>query len=274
MSKIKEKYHKDFKNLEYKNPRLEKDRVKRKNRLRKIIYIASGILIVVFLYLIFFHSFFQIKQVKVEGLERVKYENLIEIVDEYRNGHALLIFSRNNFWIMNSSNLKGRIEKAYRFETLEIKKKLPNKLIIQIGEKEPEVIWQTNNLCFNLDDTALAIQYCEDKQDLMIVRDVQNGSLEVGERPLSEEELSYLRELNEKVWQFFVDKFVPTNFEIDVNSLRMNTNENFYILFNTNLSIDAQLTRLQYLLKDEALKQRFDQIQYFDLRFDEKVFYR
>ncbi|MBT4723103.1 FtsQ-type POTRA domain-containing protein [Candidatus Falkowbacteria bacterium] len=274
MSKIQPKYQKDYKNLEYRNPRLEKDRQKRSQRFRKLIYIGSGIIVLVILYLLFFNPLFQIKQVKIEGLQRVKYENLIKIVDDYRHDNALFFFSRNNYWIMNKSKIKESILSAYRFETLEIKKKFPNKLIVQIGEKRPEVVWQTNNLCFALDDSALAIQYCEDKQDLMIIKDTQNELLEIGGRPITEDELNYYRELNEKVWQFFIEKFVPVNYEKEFNSLKLNTNKNFFIYFNSNLPIDDQLIRLQYLLKDENVKSGLETVEYFDLRFDDKVFYR
>ena len=274
MSKIQPKYQKDYKNLEYRNPRLEKDRQKRSQRFRKLIYIGSGIIVLVILYLLFFNPLFQIKQVKIEGLQRVKYENLIKIVDDYRHDNALFFFSRNNYWIMNKSKIKESILSAYRFETLEIKKKFPNKLIVQIGEKRPEVVWQTNNLCFALDDSALAIQYCEDKQDLMIIKDTQNELLEIGGRPITEDELNYYRELNEKVWQFFIEKFVPVNYEKEFNSLKLNTNKNFFIYFNSTLPIDDQLIRLQYLLKDENVKSGLETVEYFDLRFDDKVFYR
>ena len=274
MSKIQPKYQKDYKNLEYRNPRLEKDRQKRSQRFRKLIYIGSGIIVLVILYLLFFNPLFQIKQVKIEGLQRVKYENLIKIVDDYRHDNTLFFFSRNNYWIMNKSKIKESILSAYRFETLEIKKKFPNKLIVQIGEKRPEVVWQTNNLCFALDDSALAIQYCEDKQDLMIIKDTQNELLEIGGRPITEDELNYYRELNEKVWQFFIEKFVPVNYEKEFNSLKLNTNKNFFIYFNSNLPIDDQLIRLQYLLKDENVKSGLETVEYFDLRFDDKVFYR
>ena len=136
------------------------------------------------------------------------------------------------------------------------------------------MVWQTNNLCFALDDSALAIQYCEDKQDLMIIKDTQNELLEIGGRPITEDELNYYRELNEKVWQFFIEKFVPVNYEKEFNSLKLNTNKNFFIYFNSNLPIDDQLIRLQYLLKDENVKSGLETVEYFDLRFDDKVFYR
>jgi cell division septal protein FtsQ len=274
MSQLSSKYNKKIKPRDYQNPVLLKDKQKRSKRKTKFYTIAGGIIFFVGFIFIFFAPVFQFKSVEINGLNRVSQENIIGIINTYRYEKKLFIFSRNNFWIFNKSKVTELIEDQYKFENLKIKKKLFSKLVIEIVEKEPEVIWQANNICYHLDNSGLAIEYCEGDRDFIRIKDVNNNPVKIGERPLEQAELSYYIDLNNKIWQYFGKDFAPSLFELEYNTIKVLTNRGFYILFNKNLGVDAQVARLQFLLNNDNMKHQLDSIQYFDLRFGEKIFYK
>jgi len=272
MSKISDKYRKDYKNANFENPRLAYKREKRKLKLKKFTSIIAVILIVVFIYLIFFLPYFQIKQIELNGLQKVNKENIQKIIDDYRAERKWLIFSKNNFWVFDKQDLISAISERYYFENFEIKKRWPNKIILNLDEKESAINWTTSNLCFHLDLTGVAIEYCADNQGLIRIKDLDNQMVKIGERAIEKEKLAYALELNQQIK--LLNKVTPQVFEKQGTELNLKTEEGPEIKFNTNLTVSEQVARLALLLDQGELKADFKKVKYIDLRFGEKVYYK
>lgn len=275
MPGIDKKYKKDFKNLEYRNPRKVKEQEKRSAQMKKLIKISIIVLIVFLLYIFFFSAFFQIKEFTIEGLNRVKHENIQKLVDDYRYKNSLFVFSKNNFWLFSPKKLQQIIEHNYRFDNLEIKKKFPNKIKIQIQEKEPIISWLTGNFCYHLDNTGLAIEYCEGEDDYIRIKDKTDKEIEIGQTALAEDKLSYIVNLDQELKNLQKEvEFSPTVFEKEQDSILVQTDNSFYLLMNANLAVEEQVNKLSFMLDQDDVKEGIGQISYFDLRFDDKVYYK
>ncbi|MBU1131944.1 FtsQ-type POTRA domain-containing protein [Patescibacteria group bacterium] len=275
MSKISAKYQKDFKNLDFRNPRLQKEQEIRHSRILKVLLAFVFILIGGIIYFIFMSQYFQIKNIEINGLQKIKKENIDKIIDSYRSQRKMIIFSRNNYWLFKPNDLKNKIIEKYWFEELAIKKKFPDKIMIELKEKESAINWLSNDLCYHLDLTGVAIEYCEDNNAFLTIRDMKNKELKIGEpASVSGEELDNLIKLNFQVQMIAIDKFTPLAYEKTDNSLELKTDDGFSIYFNSNLNFDEQALRLDALLNQPEMKEELSKLKYIDLRFGERIYYK
>ncbi|MFH0779553.1 MAG: hypothetical protein V1928_01715 [Parcubacteria group bacterium] len=274
MPQISSKYQKDFKNLDYKNPRIIRDQAKAKSRWIKLALLFVFVAIAGLAYLIWLSPVFQIKQVEISGLNKVKRESLDKIIDQYRFSRKWLAFSRNNFWIFNCNDVKNAIAEKYFFDDLKIEKKLLNRVEIGLKEKESTVNWFSKGQCFRLDPSGLAIEYCEDSGGLLKIRNMQNSDLSIGQRAINAGELAGIIAFNEQLSRLIKGKWTIAIYEKTANSLMAKTLEGAAIYFNSALPAAEQIGRLAALMNQSDIKSNLGKINYIDLRFGDKVYYK
>ena len=74
---ISKKYQKDYKNVKFDNPRILRRRENRKKFLIRTILITIAIVFVALVYFILYSPVFEIKDVTVNGLDKIKPEIFI-----------------------------------------------------------------------------------------------------------------------------------------------------------------------------------------------------
>lgn len=274
MSQISSKYQKDFKNLDYKNPRIIRDREKAKSRWIKLALLFIFAAIAGLAYLIWLSPVFQIKTIEINGLNKVKKESIDRIINDYRFSRKWFVLSRNNFWIFNSNNLKNAILEKYFFDDLKISKKMLSKVNITLKEKESTVNWFSKGQCFRLDSSGLAIEYCEDGGGLLKIRDMHNGELSIGQSAIRANELAGIIAFNEQLSRLINGKWTIAIYEKTANSIVAKTMEGAAIYFNSALPAAEQIGRLSALMNQSDIKSNLSGIGYIDLRFGEKVYYK
>ena len=260
--------------MDYKNPRLLRDEKRRKTRFLKLGLIIIGTLVVIFSYTLFWSPYFKIHSVEVYGLNNIQPENINQLIDQFRSERKLLLFSNNNFWIFNKNNLREKVYNHYYFEKFDIKKKWPNRVVIDLQEKESVINWLSNNICYNLDLTGLVIGFCEESGGLLRIKDVADISLEVGEKAIEPEDLDYIIQLRQQISMVLEGKLTILNIEKESASLNIITEEGTEIKVNQNLTIIEQVARLHTLIEQVEVRDNLANIAYIDLRFGEKVYYK
>jgi cell division septal protein FtsQ len=274
MANISDKYKRDYKGLDYSNPRLAREKENRRKISRRILWSAIGLFVVLSFYFIFFSPFFAIQGLDINGLERIKKENITKIIEDYRGERKFFVFSRNNFWLLNSKELKKKILEKYWCEQLDIMKKFPNRLEINLKEKNSAINWLANNQCYHLDLTGLAIEYCEDNKGLLTIRDLLNTPIEIGKTGVAKAELDYLVDMDQQLKLLAENNFKIFYYEKQDNSLTVKTEEPLVLLLNMNLTVEEQLSRLGVILNEPDVKNNLGKLSYIDLRFGEKVYYK
>lgn len=271
MSQISRKYQKDYKNLDYQNPRIVRDKKKIKMRLWRVIFSIAIAALFSLIYFLFFSPVFDIKQIEINGLNKVKKQSIDQIVDNYRFARKWFVLPRNNFWLFDCDEIKHDILEKYFFDKLEIKKKLFNQVILNLAEKESTVNWFTGNQCFHIDPTGTAIEYCEESGGLLKIKDMKNGDLVIGKNAIGSDELINIIGINDQLKFISQGKFEILNYEKYDNSLTAKTLEGLLIYFNAARPAGEQTGRLQVLLNQI---ENLNALEYIDLRFGEKIFYK
>jgi len=274
MSSISDKYKHDYKSLDYSNPRLAREKEKKRNALKRVLLILSGIIAAGLFYLFCFSPVFIIKEIEIQGLNKIKRENIDSIVNKYRSERKWFIFSRKNILFFNTKEIKKKITEHYWFENLEIEKDLPDKVTIKLIEKESAINWMTNNVCFHLDLTGTPIEYCESAGGLITIKDLKNAPMEIGKSSVPKYELDYLINLDQQLKLVTENKFKLMYYEKQDNMLTVKTDEQLVLLLNENIAAEEQAMRLRIILDQADVKGNWGKLNYIDLRFGDRVYYK
>jgi cell division septal protein FtsQ len=138
-----------------------KDRRKRKfKRKCQIIAIIILLILLSLLYIFFWSNFFRVKNVKITNSIDNK-EEIIEILEEN------LVDSKNNIFYVSDIQITDLL-KDYNFKEINIKKKLPRTIEVEIKERSDSYIYKEENNVYSLDnDSYISKKFniCEKKEE-------------------------------------------------------------------------------------------------------------
>lgn len=105
----------------------------------KILTLFISVLAIVLLGL--YHPFFRIKNIKIDGLQRI---NAIEFKNKVLyivNCKKLLIFPGESYFLVNLDDVRDTLKEKFPIESITIKKEFPNTLNILLEEKISNIIY-------------------------------------------------------------------------------------------------------------------------------------
>jgi cell division protein FtsQ len=255
-----------------KKPYKKYHRIKKKKPIFKFRLFWLGILIVLgtslFIYFLFFFPAFQIKNIEIEGTSFVQENNLRELVESFVKRKFLFLESKS-ILILSKNNLKKLIlEKNLEIKDLEIKKKLPDSLIIEVSERVPVANFCWENDCYFLDEEGIIFRKSDSKN---LVIKTEKGNLKLGdqviEKDLLEKVLKIARTLESK-FSIKTEEFTVSSLKIEVK-----TDKNWILIFNPQKDLNWQIQELELVLERQIPEEKIEDLEYIDLRFD-KIFYK
>jgi cell division septal protein FtsQ len=232
------------------------------------------ILIVIF-WLVSFSPFMVISEVKITG-SNIERSKMFE-TEAWRqiDQNRFLFLSQSHLFVFNSKNFRSKINNEYVLDGVKIKKKIPGTLEIIIAEKNPVAVWFETDNYYLIDKEGWIISALTGPQsDLTTV--VNNGPSKVNGKRLVDQEqiISSVLESQEAFKGPFLSlqasQFTATH---ERDTLAISLKEGIVIYFATNEPMSNQFDRLDILLKSD-LKDKLSKINYIDLRFGDKVYYK
>ncbi|MCK5084169.1 MAG: FtsQ-type POTRA domain-containing protein [Candidatus Pacebacteria bacterium] len=114
-------------------------------------------LVLIVAYFIFFSEFFIIKKIEIEGNKTISNESIEKIIKNENSNSALVIFTKNNFFLSDKEEIKKKIiDEFSEIKTITIKKKLPDTIKVKIIEEIPLVLWCRIENCYYLNNKGIA----------------------------------------------------------------------------------------------------------------------
>lgn len=235
--------------------------------LSKIKY--SPIMIVAWLslfsilsYALFFSDLFLVQNLEISGNHFVETEAVRkEILPEGR---------RLNWLLFGAGRLNDQLKSAFsEIDEVSFERIWPSTLRVTIAEQDTPIIWETNNQQFLITREGYVYDVMRPGVVALIVKDDKNLPVKVGERISTEDFVNFVTRLASnlprKTGLTVQQVRVPeTTFEIEVE-----TNQSYYLIFDTGLSLDRQLDNLA-----RSLNYLEDNTVYVDLRVPDRVFYK
>ncbi|MDP2664339.1 MAG: FtsQ-type POTRA domain-containing protein [bacterium] len=207
---------------------------------------------------LFFSGTFLIERVVVIGEQKVSKEAI-----------KTLILPQNIFLIDTQAVRMEILGSFPQIAEVKISRGFPDSLNISVVERVPVITWCQEDDCFLLDSKGIifektAVNEAGDQRTL--IRNLNDGEPNLGERVIEEEELSKILE---------IESLLKSGLKIEVkefttssdDKLVVLTEDNWEIYFSLANDIDWQGTKLRAVLEEKIPQKDRRDLEYIDLRF-------
>lgn len=257
-------------------------RLRKKRFLRKFTFLFLFLLLFSFSILSFFYlPYFKIKKISIGGNSTISSEKLTAEVLNYLEEKDLKIFPRDNILILSKDRLKEDILNRFsRIKEININKSFFDTLSLEVKERNNEAIFcldDKREQCDFLDENGITFEkapYFSAGVFLSFFDQRQGSSTptwESNSQVISQEQFKKLIEFKNLVQEKNIKVSDITLKKEGVYQL--DTDEGWYILLNEQNESRLSFENLKSTL-DSIIKTKRGQLDYIDLRFGNKVFYK
>ncbi len=207
-------------------------------------------------YFFIFSSVFQIKNIAVLGAEKTSAEEIRIIISD----------NAKNIFLADLQEIdRMLLEKYPQIANIDIKRDLPDVLLVQIEERKPVVVFSKNEEYFFIDKEAVIFEkISEIPSEMLIIKSEQDI--------VQKEQLNQILKINSVLKS---DLKIPIE-EILIKSekrIDVKTMEGWSIYFNPEKDLDWQLEEFGILLKEKISLENRENLEYVDLRFKKIYIY-
>lgn len=263
-------------------------KIRRKRLARKVLFFFALFFFFVFASAAFFscYSYFTIKKISIEGNSSISADKILDKVSEYSSGKYFMFFPKNNIFLLPAQKITDNLYLAFpRIEVLSLRKNFPDAVFIKIKERTPEALLCADGEgppsavggggCAFVDGKGFVFEkapYFSGDIFLKVLDErEENRQVELRKNIISEDEFKKLIEF----------KNLARKNDIKISSLilkkdnlyEFRTEEGWRILLNERNAPALSFENLKIAL-DSEVKEKRKNLDYIDLRFGNKVFYK
>jgi cell division septal protein FtsQ len=261
-----------------------------KNRPKKSIFkmpifwwsLLILILIITGIYFLLFYPKFQVQNIAISGNEKIETQDLENTISNSITKN----FINLGFWRLSSKSIflasikdvqNQILNSNTRIKTITAKKTFPQNLAVQVQERKQLAVFCQNDKCFNIDDEGIVFEELPNiPENSFIVRQNLNiDNIHLGKNVIAENTMAMISEAKKNLQDSFqinlTEALISTPIRLDVK-----TGEGWQIYFNIDETsdINLQVTKLNLLLKDEITPDARQNLEYIDLRFEDRAYYK
>jgi len=254
-------------------------RLKKKRFFKKLsFFLLIPLFIFVSIVALFYIPYFKIKKISIEGNSSVDSEKIMANVSNYLAGKEFKIFPKDNFLILSKKEIVDSILKEFpRLKKVSLNKNFPDTISIKVTERNNEALFCFQNKdegCAFIDEDGFVFDkapYFSAGVYLSFFNDTASTTWKLDFQVIPEEQFkklidfkNLLTEENIKIFQIILKK---------EGIYQLQTSEGWYILLNEQSNIRLSFDNLKTTL-DSTIKNNRQKLDYIDLRFGNKVFYK
>lgn len=218
----------------------------------------------------------QVSTVHVTGLSVLTEEEVTKDVFDSIQGSYFGFLPRRSVFLLSTAALQAKIKNDLpRIEEIAIKKAFPHTLKIVIEERKSFGILCAQSHCVYIDTAGFAYENAPDSSGSLIMKiKTDAGAPRVGDNALDKNLVNRLIFLRQEVKRttgmevigYELLKKVPREIRVEVD-------EGFRLIFDRDDDFKNVFRVLKTVLEEE-IKEKRSKLQYIDLRFGNKVFYK
>ena len=230
-----------------------------------------------------FADFLNITEIKISGLDKLDETSVRRVVDDKLSGKYLGLVEKNNLILFSKKNIsKELMGKFKRIESVMIEKKFPDEINIAVKERIFTMLLCSSEKCYVINERGEA--YPADNFDqeelasenLITLIDTGNAQVSVNDNPLEDSFYQFILDLGSGVSKesgIILKRQYETPSRMS-GDLKVETEEGWKIYFSESVGIEKELLMLMTVLEHKIEKEQRSQLEYIDLRIDNKVFYK
>ncbi|PJE73670.1 MAG: hypothetical protein COV02_01300 [Candidatus Terrybacteria bacterium CG10_big_fil_rev_8_21_14_0_10_41_10] len=231
----------------------------------------------------FFHlDFFTIKNVYVRGVETIDEKEIKYKTINNLGGLYFWLLPKDNVFLVSKDNISAKLLNSFaRAKSIKVGRNLPDGLDVEVKERINTALSCKSEVCAYIDEDGFVferaiafdgkefLKFFDEREDSFFAG--SSISPRVGENILDKEEFEKLMRFAET---FASEKFSVESVHIKENgSYFINTNEGWNIILNKQTDIASARENLVISLNGEIKDKRVN-LNYIDLRFGNKIFYK
>ncbi len=231
----------------------------------------------------------RIKQIEVTGTKYLSSLALAATATQALQGSHFGLISKNQFFSYSPQTLSQTLIKKFpRLASVESRVTEGGELRVLVAERTPKYLWCANSTqppeCFLMDDTGIIFERAPDSVEPLFVSLTSRSELvELGSSPFSSGVFTNLLNLETRTKKILVDSLL---IDYEIRSLvetpdgdwRLGLDPKGEIIFSIPANWSKELLNLDITLNSEPFKtdwaKRNAPLEYLDLRFGDKIFYR
>ncbi len=250
-------------------------------------------------YLLFFSSVFQIEEIEITGNEKVKSERIEERVVPFLD-HTFQVgpffegvgpwklFSTRSIFLLAGKRIEKEVMEFFpRVGKVKAKRHFPDKVVLEIEERVPFAeICERSGRCFVVDESSVAfeesasikeekgegVKILEVEKEELTVKLEEEKSVNLGEAAMESSYLQVIRKIKTGVEE-------DTGFKVkDIyysgERVNVETERGVKLYFNLERNSEDQLLNLSLVLKEKISAEELMELEYIDLRFGNRVYYK
>lgn len=290
---MKRKKTKDYQKKNLKNPHFPNKKKEGGRGLLKFKFLIFGLGLFIFSIFLLTSDYFSIRTIDITDNERVDSAEIRGVIQEVMDKRRFFVLKQNNLFLFDKKSAIEKLSGNYLFEDIQIKKKLFGTIEVVVSEKNNGVIWSTANEQYYLDlkgvvirqlaETDLVIERVDDATDVVrsevssskypLIYDQSDATVKLGDIVTSSELVEFVISLQNELdlgSDFEVSHYVIIRpFFPEITLI---TKEGWEARFKLGDDAVKQARVLNSLLQ-QKIRDRSN-LNYIDLRFGEKVFYK
>jgi hypothetical protein len=237
-----------------------------------IVFVVSSIVVLLLPQL-------QVTSVSVFGNELVSEDDVLSIARTVLREHVLAIFPRSNIFLFSSAVLSERIRAELPLiATADITRSFGRDINITVSERETWGVYcvATERDCFYIATDGILIASAPQLTGSVIFRVVDmrmNGTQSTGDRAIEKDRAARTQQVAVWLWDRYGlelrEVVLGREFE---DRTELYTNEGWYILIDEQTDITHALENTELVL-EQRIPDRLE-LEYLDIRFEGKVFYK
>lgn len=273
--------HDSKKRIGIASPKEEKQA--KENLLRFLHLLLCLLFFGVALYIFFFSSFVKVQKVDIIGLNELPRPEIESVINEVYGGKYLGILPKNGFFLFPSRKMEDVLKDKFRkIKNVNIEKTFPNSVSVEIAERKSLLVWCSGGPCYLIDENGLAYMGADFsspdivQNHLIKVVDTSAKPVAMGASLFSKEYIDFLLKAVVELPQ---KSGIELGEECDTPS-RLAGEMNFYssdgvrISLSTELPLEQTLKNLEIFMHKQLSEEERKTIEYLDLRFENRVFYK
>lgn len=228
-------------------------------------------------YTLFFTPFFAVQAIEIRGLQKIQPEEIYARVTTFSQIKKWGIIPTNNIFLLSRTQLINYFKNDARIAHIAVQKNYRERsLTITIEERVPIYILALPDRAFAIDKEGIALiplSVPPPPDILPIISDTRQRETMLGKQVVIDSEIKLFTELHDTLMRIAPFTNVRIG-EPSPDAVTFTTKEGFALYFSLTDLPSAQLDRLKVLLATKIKPEKKKRLQYIDLRFGEKVYYK
>lgn len=265
-------------------PALHKDQLK-KRRAKKLffkvvfIFLGAVALASLFVYLMFFAGFFDIKNVKIDGNFIAK-EEASKVANDFLSRKKFWLPAKLNLFLLDKEGLEFLLLDSFpSLESATVNRKLLHELEIQFQEKIISGIWcfKKTEKCFFFDKKGIAFEEAPQSSGLIFLHidDFRGNEVRLKEKVIDAEWLEKIsqskEELEKQLGIKVKNAIIPEN---SFDEFSILTHYGWKLKLAISLDIPFQIESLKIFINQKLTPEKLKSLNYIDARIENKFYYQ